>query len=346
MFCGLRAPHENGTLRAYFGPMIASRTLVAGTFCLIFGASAYSQVTVTAWTALKEGLSSGKPEVRAQALAAVASIGDVPEAVKLEENGLHDKSSDVRQMAAMQLGAMKAHDAIPALRGALDDPSPEVVFTAAKSLWDLGDPEATEILQEVVTGDRKDAPSALKKQIRKAKKKMTNPTELAFMGAKEATGAFLGPASMGISVAEMAVKKGDGNPVPGRSVAADLLSENCDARSLQLLEWSLNTDDSHVVRAADAKAIGRCGNKASIPTLQAHLEDKHDVVRFMSAAAVIRLDTSGMSAAEFNAREAERAARLKPQMNTDESSGTADREVPAQQSTPTPASSDEHVSEP
>ncbi len=50
----------------------------------------------------------------------MATIGDEPGAVNLEENGLRDKSAKVRQMAAMQLGAMKAHDAAPALRAALD----------------------------------------------------------------------------------------------------------------------------------------------------------------------------------------------------------------------------------
>ncbi len=54
------------------------------------------------------------------------------------EHGLRDDDSLVRQTAAAELGQMKCVASIPALKAALDDPSGEVVFSAAKALWDWG----------------------------------------------------------------------------------------------------------------------------------------------------------------------------------------------------------------
>src|SRR5260370_2361983 len=101
---------------------------------------------------------------------------------------------------------MKAQEAIPFLKAALDD-STEVSFTAAKALWDLGDASGREILQEVLEGERKDTPGMLHGAIRDAKRKLHSPSQLALMGAKEAAGTFLRPGSMCIVVAEEAINE-------------------------------------------------------------------------------------------------------------------------------------------
>src|SRR5437879_5343842 len=159
----------------------------------------------TAWDLLKQGLSNGNPDKRREAIKAIAAIGPQPEAMRLLEGALHDKSAQVRQSAAAALGETKAPESIPYLRQALDDDD-EVAFTAAKALSSMGDISGQQVFQDVLKGDRKDAAGAIKSATRDAKRKMRNPVELAMIGINEASGAFLGPASYGVTAAEKAFK--------------------------------------------------------------------------------------------------------------------------------------------
>ena len=75
----------------------------------------------------------------------------------------------------------------------------------------------------------------------------------------------------------------------GRAIAASVLSEDCDARAAQLMEWSLENDGSKFVKAASAKGLGRCGNISTIPKLMVLLAENNAGVRDMAAASVVRL---------------------------------------------------------
>ena len=112
-----------------------------------------AQPNVTAWDVLMDAVHNAKnPEHRKQAAAAMAVIGPAPEAVKVLEGVLQtDVEPMVRQAAAAVLGDMRATQAIPALKGALNDDSGEVAFSAAKALWDLGDPYGKATFEEILT---------------------------------------------------------------------------------------------------------------------------------------------------------------------------------------------------
>lgn len=241
-----------------------------------------------AWQTLDQGLADSDPDHRTKALTAVGTIGNLPQGLTRAENGLRDKNLEVRQTAATALGDMGSSDAIPSLRMALDDESPEVSFTAAKSLSSLGDYEdADAILWQVITGDRKDAPTFKQRVGREAKKKLT-PAQIALMGAKEAAG-LLGPGSFGVDAVAEAIKasKGGGG-APGRVVAAGNLSKDSTPYTLALLEWALD-DSQWTVRTAVAKALGERGNQATIAKLLPRLSDDHHAVRYMAAASIIKL---------------------------------------------------------
>src|SRR5262249_45870599 len=123
---------------------------------------------------------------------------------------------------------------------------------------------------------------------------------LALIGAKEASGALLGPFSIGIYAAEQAMKDGSAS---GRTLATTLLSHDCDNAAVQLLEQTFTSDRSWAVRAAPANALGQCGGPSSIPKLEQGLSDSHDAVRDMAAASIIRLseaDHSRKTAASQN----------------------------------------------
>jgi HEAT repeat protein len=240
----------------------------------------------SAWEVLDKSLSSGSFEKR-QALSALSTLGEPNEhAVKLAEAALHDKDSQVRQWAALTLGELKAHDAIPELRQALNDNN-EVAFAAAKALISLGDKSGEQMLIAVISGDRKDTPGILTNAVRDAKARLRHPEGLFLMGAEDATGAMFGPASMGITaLKDTADLKGKGTP--GRAAAAAYLAKDPDPYAIPLLEWALG-DDNQFVRLEAARALGARGGKESIPKLEFTLSDPHNAVRDMAAASILRI---------------------------------------------------------
>lgn len=258
----------------------------------VAAASLPAQPEKTAWEVLKTGLNDKNVDTRRQAVTATGSIGLDPEALRLVEQALRDQDPLVRQTAAAQLGQMKAKQAIPSLKTALDDASGEVAFAAAKALWDIGDKRGRDLIEDVLTGQEKSSGGFVSGAVRDAKRKIHDPKALAVMGLKEASGALLGPFNIGIVAAEQAFKDGSAG---GRALATTLLAQDCDTETLRLIEWSCTNDKSWVVKAASAKALGQCGKPDAIPTLEQNLSDSHAATKFMAAGAIVKL--SGKPAA-------------------------------------------------
>ena len=154
------------------------------------------------WTFLRKAAVDKNPEHRREALSALSSIGRYDDtAVSLVEHIMAtDKDPVVRQTAAAALGIMKAEQAAPALETALDDPSDEVAFQAALSLGNMGNKSGEGVLKGALAGDVKTGPNMVTSAIRDAKHKLRHPQILMWMGAQDATGAFFGPAAMGMGV--------------------------------------------------------------------------------------------------------------------------------------------------
>jgi HEAT repeat protein len=243
---------------------------------------------VAAWAALDKGLHAGDLDYRRQAAIALSTIGaSNQEAVnRLVETLKNDKSVRVRMQAALALGEMKATQAIPALKDALED-STEVAFAAAKALTDLGDQGGQGMLVAVLSGERKDTPGIMTNARREAEKRIRHPEGLLLMGAEDATGAMFGPAAMGLEAFKDASDL-NGKGAPGRAAAAAYLAKDPDPYAVTLLEWALG-DDSSYVRVEAAKALGQRGNAASVTRLVPLLQDKRNSVRTMAAASIIRL---------------------------------------------------------
>lgn len=258
---------------------------VAGAVLVFCGLPLKAQPSVAAWDVLKLGLSDTNLDKRRQAVLSLASIGPAPEVVYLMNLALRDKDIEVRETAAAAIGDAKLTQCIPALQAALDDTG-EVAFEAAKALWDMGDRSGRKVLVDVVTGEVKDTTGFFGGAVRDAKAKLRNPRSLAGIGAREGAGALLGPFSMGIRMAEDMMKDGG---APARALAFTLMSRDCDAYGVQLMEWALRGDKNNLVRAAAAKALGRCGNLSTIPKLVILLPESSEAVRFMAAAAIVRL---------------------------------------------------------
>jgi HEAT repeat protein len=240
-----------------------------------------------AWNVLSKNLADGDPEHRKNAVVALGAAGS-PEAVKLIEDALrNDKSGIVRQSAAITLGDISSYSSAKALQAALDDDA-EVSFAAAQSLEKLGDSSGQWILQEVIEGKRSYKPGMVHRAVRDVKHKAHNPTQLALMGVREATGQLFGPASIGVVLIQKSLKEGGG---AGKVAAVTTLAQDPGTDAVGILEYALQ-DKHWTVRAAAARALGDRGNTSTIASLIPLLTDDRDFVRNMAAASIVKLSVA------------------------------------------------------
>src|SRR5271170_3335319 len=198
-----------------------------------------AQPEKTAWEVLKPGLADTNPLNRRQAVTAAGAVGLDPEAVRLVEAALKDNDWLIRATAAAELGEMRSRQSIPALKAALDDPSGEVGFAAAKALWDMGDKTGRGFLEDVVAGQQEATDAGVKGALHRADRLRHDPKAMAVLGAKEASGALLGPFNIGVIAAEQVFKNG---AIPARMQALNLLAEECDTQTFKLLEAASTGD--------------------------------------------------------------------------------------------------------
>ena len=154
-----------------------------------------------AWKCLNGGLAEKNYDRRAQAIAALGTIGLRRDVISLIEDSLKDKDTLVREAAVEVLGNLKSRGSIPKLRVALDDNSAVVRFAAAQALWTMGDQSGQYLFQEVLDGDRKVSTGLVRGGLQQVHEELHDPKALAELGAEQAAGAFLGPAGFGVTAA-------------------------------------------------------------------------------------------------------------------------------------------------
>jgi len=230
---------------------------------------------------------------RAEAIAALGTMGPNRRAVRLVESALADKDPSIRQLAAQNLGEMNARGSIPKLKEALNDESAEVSFAAAKSLGEMGDRSGRDVFIDILSGGRSSSTGMVKGEVQTAKKKLQDPRELAVIGAKEAASSLFGPAGWGIKIMEEVTKD---RSASARAMSAALLGRDATADALRGLDDAL-TDKNWIVRVAAAQALGATRQRDQIASLEPLLEDQRPAVRYMAAASILRLSREPVVAA-------------------------------------------------
>lgn len=239
-----------------------------------------------AWTILSDGVADRHAEKRQAALIALSTLGPSERALHLVFSDLGDKDPGVRQTAVTALGEMNSRRAIPALKQSLEDDSAAVRFAAAKALWKMGDHSGRDLIEQILAKQSTTSDGILRESLTDANKKLHSPGDLAKVGLTEATGAFLGPFSYGVVVAEeLAKDKG----APTRAASASLLASDHTAKSVRALQDAMQ-DDNAAVRIAAAKAMGNHPCKQVLPDLKFLFDDK-DPVKYMAAASLIRVES-------------------------------------------------------
>jgi len=255
----------------------------------------------TPWQILTAGASTHNALRRAEAVAALGTIGPNHRVVALLEKALVDSDPSIRQLAARTLGEIQARASIPKLRQALKDDSPQVGFAAAKSLWTMGDHSGRAVFIQILSGQKSSSDGLLKGGLQSTREKFQDPKNLAIIGAKEAASSLFGPAGWGITIMEEVRKD---RSASARAMSAILLGPDATLDALHELQDALN-DKNWIVRAAAAQALGTSHHRDQIQYLRPLLEDDRPAVRYIAAASIVRLSNSELGTA------ADRATPLK-----------------------------------
>jgi HEAT repeat protein len=237
-----------------------------------------------AWRTLTDSAGDAKrPQVRIQALAALGLMRTA-RSEKMIVAAMADADVDVRTAAVLSAGESKDRNLGTNLRTMLDDKEPQVAFTAAITLWKMGDKSGEDILVSVVDGERRAGPTLMNGTKQTISRDLHDPTALAKIGALQGASILLGPFGFGITAYEY-IKKNGGDL--SRVVAIEeIAQEKTEPIHKELI--SALGDKDPAVRAAAAKALMDYRDAATSKAVFALLGDPKLPVRLTAAAAYLR----------------------------------------------------------
>ena len=162
------------------------------------------------------------PDVRMSGAEALSLVGANDNVLKSLAPMLDDHDVQVRLAVVATLGDFKDGRTLPLLKKALQDPVPEVDFSAAKVLYQLHDPEGMKFLLDVINKETKASSSYISNQKRTALHMLHTPTKLfIFIGIQAAGMAVPLPGvGFGISSAQGILSASDSS-ARAASAAAD-----------------------------------------------------------------------------------------------------------------------------
>lgn len=260
-------------------------------FAFFLPCSAFSQNVEStqdrARNLLETSLKDKNPETRTHAVQSLGLASATEPWLTDLEIMIADKDVEVRLAAIASLVDLKSDRTVPTLLKALDDPVPEVSFSAAKALWALHEPAGREALFSVLDRERKTKSGFITKEKRDALRMMHTPkTFLIFAMVESANFAPVPGVGAGASSLQ-GILFAPG--VSGGAAAALLLSTDHSPEVLQALRKAL-VDSDWSVRAAAVHAIALRSDPALETDLIPMLDDKKEAVRVRAAAGVLRLE--------------------------------------------------------
>ena len=261
-----------------------------------------AMLTAAAWSRLEDGVNGTKnTQTRTNAIAGLSLLGGFPRAEKLIHNTLHDPDMDVRLASIVAAGEMDkgrgSGGAFAAeLRNQLNDTDPKVAFTAASTLWKLGDVSGEDILAAVAEGERSGDYSFWKNSRQNADRTLHSPSALAKIAATQGMLMLVPP--VGIGMGAYGYLKGAGGLSPQVIAITEIAREHSRPVKSALIQATKVKDTGARVAAAEALATYH-GDEEVRSALAALQTDSKENVRFTASAAYIRV--SGAPAVDASA---------------------------------------------
>jgi HEAT repeat protein len=251
-----------------------------------------SQVIENAWSQLKDNLNSKKEDDRISAINALSLLGGNTRAEDMVRTTLDDPNIDVRLAAIVAAGQM---DKDPASRFAfrqklhnlLNDPDPQVSFTAAVTLYTAHDNAGHDILVATALGERAGSDSFWKSSQRNANHTLHSPMALAKIAATTSLSILVPPVGMGMGAYNYL--KGAPGASPQVTALSKLSLEHTAEIQSVLIEATQAKNPG--ARIAAAEGLANFSGPAVRDALQPLMLDDKQQVRLTASAAYIRNQT-------------------------------------------------------
>jgi HEAT repeat protein len=224
------------------------------------------------------------PQTRIEALAGLGLLRS-PESERLIGNAMLDPDVDVRTAAALAAGQTRDPNLSNSLRNLLDDKEPQVAYTAAMTLWKMGDRSGEDVMIAVVDGDRKTQAGLVHGTQHKINRDLHNPSKLAKLGAMQGAAMLLGPFGFGITAIEF--MRQNGGETARAAAIEQIAQEKIEPIHRELLDALKDKDPG--VRAAAAKALVDYRDQETQDAVYTLLMDPKDPARLTAAASYLRI---------------------------------------------------------
>jgi HEAT repeat protein len=243
-----------------------------------------AQLREGAWNRLVNSVAdSRQSDVRIQALAALGLMGGNHRSLKLIETAIHDPDVDVQTAALLAAGETGSPAIWPAVHMQMNSKEPQVAYTAALTLWKMGNHSGEDILTAVIDGERKASANVVDGTEHDIDKTLHSPSELAKIGMMQGAGLLLGPFGFGITAYEY-IKKNGGDST--RVTAIEALSQQKSPKIRKALLAALGDKDLGV-RAAAAKALDSYHQPEVSEAIAKLMNDPKKPVRLTASAAYL-----------------------------------------------------------
>jgi len=244
-----------------------------------------AQLLEQSWQLLTDNLQNGKQlEYRTQALDALSSLGSNARADGLIAAAMKDPNLDLRSAAILAAGKTKSRALVAPVKALLNDPEPQVVFTAATTLWkQFHDRSGEDILEAVASGDRKANPSVVNGAKHDMSRTMHSRAALEKIGLETGASLALGPFGFSVAAVEYARKNGADT---ARVESVDLLAEERTEAVHEEMRSAIDDKDPGV-RAAALKALGTFHRPSDAKAIEPLFDDSKLPVRLAASAAYI-----------------------------------------------------------
>ncbi|MFL6448957.1 MAG: HEAT repeat domain-containing protein [Bryobacteraceae bacterium] len=257
---------------------------------LVFTACIWAAPVDDARQALTDAARSKEGDQRREAALALSLVPAKDPVVNLLDRLVTDKDYQVRVATVDTLGELNDKSRVTLVKSALNDEVPEVVFAAAKALYNLRDPAGVEALQSIYEGEMRGRSNYFKKEMRDSWRRLRTPRS-AFLFAVQNGVGFVPVPGVGAGYNALMGILSD-SEFSARAVSLLTVCKTPKNRTCNEMLSIAFDDDDWTVRAAAIYIVTTGRLTAMKPEVANLIADRKSKVRLRAAAGYLRMEST------------------------------------------------------
>jgi HEAT repeat protein len=237
---------------------------------------------------LEQGAADGDPDTRREVALALGMLPRRDPSVRLIQKLAADKDHLVREAALNSIGELHDPGLAKTALNALDDDIPEVAYSAARTLFQLHQPEGKQLLLDIVEKEAKAKTGFLRAKLRDVTRRMKRPKSAALFVVQQGVG-FVPVPGLGEGFSALSSLVGDPD-FSARATTLVILSSDKSPEVRAEIEEAFNDSDWSMRAAAIQIAASRYERPWRFRVIPL-VEDTNRRVRYRAAACFLRLSS-------------------------------------------------------